>query len=97
MLRKQAAIYGLQWDNYLHGVLWAYRNTPNDATHEKPSFLLFGMDCRQPIEAALLPQTPTNELVVSDYREELVKVLSSARQCDYKMHKENIRPNMTKG
>ena len=54
---------------------------PHDATHEKPSFLLLGMDCQQPIEAALLPQTSTNELVVSDYREELVKVLSSARQC----------------
>ena len=26
-------------------------------------------------------QTPTNALIVSDYREELVKVLSSARQC----------------
>jgi len=30
------------------------------------------------IEAALLPQTPTNK---PDYKEELVKVLSSARQC----------------
>ena len=42
---------------------------------------LVGLDFRQPIEAALLPQTPTNELVLSDYREELVKILSSARQC----------------
>ena len=39
------------------------------------------MDCRQPIEAAYLPKTPTNALVVSDYREELIKVLSLARQC----------------
>ena len=45
MLRKQAATYGLQWDKYIYGVLWAYRNTPHEATLEKPSFLLFGMDC----------------------------------------------------
>jgi len=48
MLRKQAAIHGLQWGNYLHRVLWAYRNIPHDATREKPSFLLFGIDRRQP-------------------------------------------------
>ena len=64
-----------------HGVLWAYRNTPHDSTHEKPSFLLFGMDCRQPMEAAFLPSTSTDVTVVNDYREELVKVLSSIRQC----------------
>ena len=80
MLRKQAATYGLQWDKYLHGVLWAYRNTPHESTLEKPSFLLFGMDCRQPTEAAFMPQTSMDPVVVSDYREELVKVLSSARQ-----------------
>lgn len=81
MLRKQAATYGLQWDKYLHGVLWAYRNTPHESTQEKPSFLLFGMDVRQPTEAAFMPPTPTSSVVVSDFREELVKVLSSARQC----------------
>ena len=44
MLCKHAARFGLQWDRYLSGVLWAYRNTPHDSTGEKPSFLLFGMD-----------------------------------------------------
>ena len=29
MLRKQAATYGLQWDKFLSGVVWAYRNTPH--------------------------------------------------------------------
>ena len=81
MLRKQAATHGLQWDKYLYGVLWAYRNTPHESTLEKPSFLLFGMDCRQPTEAAFIPPTPTDPLIVCDYREELIKVLSSARQC----------------
>ena len=57
MLRKQAATYGLQWDKYLHGVLWAYRNTPHESTLEKPSFLLFGLGCRHPTEATFMPQT----------------------------------------
>ena len=66
-LRKHASNFGAQWDNYLPGVLWAYRNTPHESTGEKPSFLLFGMDCRSPTEAALLPPTPTQVTDVSDY------------------------------
>ena len=81
MLRKRAAQFGAQWDNHLAGVLWAYRNTPHDSTGEKPSFLLFGWDCRSPTEAALLPvDEVTRFTVVEDYREELVLTLSSARQ-----------------
>jgi len=80
MLRKHAGKFGLQWDRYLHGVLWAYRNTPHDSTNEKPSFLLFGTDCRYPTEAALLPPSPLEAADVEDYREELVLTLSSARQ-----------------
>ena len=44
---------------------------------KKKSFLLFGMDCQYPTEAALLPPTPTD---VEDYRHELTLGLSSARQ-----------------
>ena len=54
MLRKHAAKFGSQWDRYLSGVLWAYRNTPHESTGEKPSYLLFGIDCRTPTEAAYL-------------------------------------------
>ena len=49
---------------YLHGVLWASHNTPHEPhpqrnephrgmnpTEEKPSFPLFGTDCRAPTEA----------------------------------------------
>ena len=53
-LRKHA---GLQWDSYLPGVLWAYRNTPHESTGVKPSFLLFGFDCRTPTKAAFLFST----------------------------------------
>lgn len=55
MLRKHVAKFGGQWDMYLPGVLWAYRNTPHESTKEKPSFWLYGVDCRSPTEAALLP------------------------------------------
>ena len=80
MLRKQAATFGSQWDRYLPGVLWAYRNTPHEATGEKPSFLLFGYDCRTPTEAALLQPTPVEPMTVSDYREQVILSLSTARE-----------------
>ena len=79
-LRKHAARYGVQWDRLLPGVVWAYRNTPHEATHEKPSYLLFGMDCRTPSEAAVLPPTSIQPTDINDYREELTLSLSSARE-----------------
>ena len=73
-------MYGTQWDQFLSGTLWAYRNTPHEATGEKPSFLLFGIDCRTPSEAALLPPTQSEPMEeFTDYRQELVVSLSSAR------------------
>ena len=80
MLRKRAAQFGNQWDRHLSGLLWAYRNTPHDTTGEKPSFLLFGWDCRSPAEAALLPVSAVEPTTIEDYREELVITLSSARE-----------------
>ena len=79
ILRKHAARFGTQWDRYLPGVLWAYRNTPHDSTGEKLSFLLLGHDCRTPTEACYLPDTPAQVTSVEDYREELVLSLTSAR------------------
>ena len=80
MLRKHAANFGSQWDRYLPGVLWAYRNVPHDSTKEKPSFLLLGIDCRTPTEAALLQPHELEPTDVADYREELVLSLSTARK-----------------
>ena len=34
MLRKHVAKFGSQWDRYLPGILWAYRNTPHESTKE---------------------------------------------------------------
>ena len=72
MLQKHAADFGVQWDRYLPGVLWTYRNTPHDSTGEKPSFLLFGINCRYPTQAALLPPNPVTLVTIEDYQEELV-------------------------
>lgn len=79
MLKKHAAHFDMQWDRYLSGVLWAYRNTPHNSTGKKPSFLLFGVDLRTPTEAALLPPIPTEPTTVDNYHEELTLNLSSGR------------------
>ena len=79
MLCKHAEGFGKQWDRYLPGLLWAYRNTPHKSTGERPSFLLFGVDCRSPSEASFLPPSTLQPTDVDDYREELVLSLSSAR------------------
>ena len=45
-LRKHAATYGSQWDKYLSGILFAYRNILHDSMgKKKPSYLLFDIDC----------------------------------------------------
>lgn len=80
ILRKHAARFGKQWDRFLPGVLWAYRNTPHSSTGEKPSFLLFGVDCRSPTEATYLPISTNPPITYEDYREELILSLGSARQ-----------------
>ena len=56
-----------------------YHNVPYSSIGEKPSFLLYGFDCRHPTEAVLLPAKSLGPTDVSDYREELVPSLSSAR------------------
>ena len=92
MLRKYAAEFSTQWDRYLPGALWAYRNLPHDSTGEKPSFLLYGVDCRTPSEAALLPPPNVESTEVSNYREEMVLSLSAARR----LAAEAIRAAQTK-
>ena len=94
-LRKHAARFGCQWDNFLPGVLWAYRNTPHTSTGEKPSFLLYGVDWRSPTEAAYLPISEVLPTDVSDYREELMLSLSSARHAAFRRPKPSISINTT--
>ena len=80
MLRKHAMKFSNQWDRYSSGVLWAYRNIPHEATKEKPSYLLFGTDCRFPTEATFLPIEPIEYTDVEEYKEEVTLSLSSARE-----------------
>lgn len=91
LLRKHAARFGTDWDKHLSGVLWAYRNTPHESTGEKPSFLLFGIDCRGPTEAALLPTNPIEPVELDDYREVIIRNLSSARELALKVLQESQR------
>ena len=70
-------MFDSQWDRYLHGIVWAYRNTPHESTSEKPSFLLFGTS---PTDAALLPTEEIEPADITDYRPELVLNLSHARK-----------------
>ena len=91
ILGKQTAPYGVRWDRYLYGVLLACRNAPHESTLEKSSFLLFRMDFQQRNEAAFMPQTSMDLFTVSDYREELVKVLTSPRQCATKRLSKNSK------
>ena len=55
------------FNGIMYGVLCAYHNTEHSSTGEKSSYLLFGMDCRSPIEAALLPPKHLTPADISDY------------------------------
>jgi len=59
--------------------LYAYRNVPHESTGEKPSYLLFGMDCKTPSEAAYIPPSSLQLTDIEDYKDEVTLVLSSAR------------------
>ena len=41
MLRKHVAKFQGDWDSFMPGVLWAYWNTPHEATKEKPCFFSY--------------------------------------------------------
>ena len=91
MLKKQAAKMGAQWDQYFSGLLWAYHNTPHSSTGEKPSFLLYGLDCHSLTESALLPTKSFRVTDVSDYWGQMVLSLSTARSLAMKVNREAQR------
>ena len=78
MLRKHGARFGNQWDEYLSAALCAYCNTPHETTGEKPSFLIFGLDCCSPTEAALLP---TSALEPTDISDDATTAFSTKPSC----------------
>lgn len=83
-LWKHVAKFGPQWDEFLFGMLWAYRNTLHESTKKKPSFLLYGINVQSPTEAAVLPAQPLTPTDVLDYREQLTLSLPSARHLQWK-------------
>ena len=52
-------------------MLFAYRNTPHEATRKQPSYLLYGRDCHYPIEATFLPANEVEGADLTGYRQEL--------------------------
>ena len=100
MLRSQSTKHGAQWDGYLSGLLWAYRNTPHESTGEKPSFLMYGLDCRSPTEATFLPLNEVQPIDLIDYREKLMMSLTNARSlatAHIRRAQRSTRTNTTKG
>ena len=63
---------GSQWDQYPCVAFYGRTGIHHASTKEKPSFLLYGVDCRSPIEAALLPNDQLEPNEISDYWEELI-------------------------
>ena len=63
---------GSQWDQYPCVAFYGRIGIHHASTKEKPSFLLYGVDCRAPIEAALLPNDQLEPNEISDYWEELI-------------------------
>jgi len=45
----------------------------------RPSYLLSGMDCKTPSEAAYIPPSSLKLTDIEDYKDEVTLVLSSAR------------------
>ena len=66
-LRKHADKFSSEWDSYLPGVLWSYRNTPHESTGEKTSCLLFDRDCRSLSEAVFVPPSSMKPTEIDDY------------------------------
>ena len=92
ILHKHAAAYCSQWDTYLYGVLYAYRNVPHESTGEKPSYLLYGMDFKTPSKAAYIPPSLLQMIDIEDYEDEVTLVLSKTRQLKvYNEHNSAIK------
>ena len=78
MIAKHVKQFGMDWDKYLHHLLFAYRTKPHESTGESPFYLLYGRDARIPTEGALYASPTLHMLDAADYRTELVTGLSTA-------------------
>ena len=69
---------GLDWDDRIPYVLFAYRCSVQESTGESPFFMLYGRDPQLLTKEALTKPTELCYLEVDDYRAELVQNLSEA-------------------
>jgi hypothetical protein len=85
MISKYVSNDQNDWDEFIPFVLSAYRNSPQESTGEKPSYLMFGRDVRLPMDVSLDPQ-PSTKIDPLDYRAELITRLERA----WSLARENI-------
>ena len=78
MLAKTVEKRGLEWDERLPYVLFAYRACQKSSTQESPFFLLYGRDPRLPTPAALSPKVTRVVTDLKDYGLELHARISEA-------------------
>ena len=67
MLAKTTQKGGRDWDQKLPYVLFAYRASEQQSTHESPFYLLYGHDPRLPTEAALTPAKARSQVDLREY------------------------------
>ena len=80
------------WVQLLPSIMFAYRSTPaTESTQLSPFMILFGRECRLPIDTSILP-TPHTELGQHQSLELIVKNFDIARQ----IATENIKAAQTK-
>ena len=77
-IESHAAKFGVNWDEHLHHLLFAYRTKPHKSTGESPFFLLYGRDARIPCEATLSTPRTAYQIDMDDYKTELMDGLSTA-------------------
>ena len=87
MIAKSVDKFGMNWDEHLPHLLFAYRTKPHESTGESPFYLLYGRDARVPTEAALSTVRTEYQVDIDDYKSELVYGLSES----WKIAREQIK------
>ena len=78
MIAKHTRDFGVEWDQYLQHLLFAYRSKPHATTGESPFYLIYGRDPRLPTATALSHPSNPYQVDLEDYRTELTTGLSEA-------------------
>lgn len=74
------------WDVYIPSVLFAYRVSPSAATQETPFYLLYGRECRLPIDVNFL-QPANVSTSVNEHRQRIVESVERSQN----IARENIQ------